>query len=103
MLGSSARSSSLEMRAFTTVEARLMSPAIHQLLRRVKPILPPCSGENGGLQEVARRVGEEADDALEIDAVRHEPLPGIGAAREERERGTHGSRRVVEGADEAEL
>ena len=59
--------------------------------------------EDRRLQVVARRVGEERRDAVEPDLVGDQPLPRIGAAREEGERGAHGRRRVVEGAAQGQL
>ena len=41
-------------------------------------------GQDGGLQQVRRRVGEEAGHLLQADLVRDEALPGEGAAGEER-------------------
>ena len=59
--------------------------------------------EDGRLEVVAGRVGEQRRDAVEPDAVRDEPLPRIGAAREEGERRADVPRRVVEGAAQRQL
>ena len=60
-------------------------------------------GNDRRLEVVARRVGEQSRDTLEPDAVRDQPLPRIGAAREEGERRADVARRVVERAAERQL
>ena len=59
--------------------------------------------EDGGLEVVARRVGQQRRHVLEPDAVGDQPLPRIGAAREEGERGADVPRRVVEGPAQRQL
>ena len=48
-----------------------------------------ASRDDGGLQQVARRIGEERGQVGEQHAVRDEPLPRVRAAREEAERRAH--------------
>src|SRR6185503_20285956 len=54
---------------------------------RGSAVSPRASRLNRRLEVIPRRVVEERGDALQPDLVGDEPLEGIGAAREERERG----------------
>src|SRR5919204_4208179 len=70
---------------------------------REAPIFAYQSGNHRGLEQVARRIGEESWQLVQADPVGDQLLPRIGAAGQERERGTNGARRVVEGAAERDL
>ena len=75
-----------------------------QLPQQQRPVqLAQRPRNDGGLQQIGRRIGEERRQLVEQHAVRDQPLPRIGAAREEAERRPHRRGRVVERAAQRQL